>query len=352
MKKIYTIVALAAMTILGASCNSEWEEEQYEHYVSFRSPLDSKGVTSIYVPYSRVDKDGNYVEGGEGMSNYKLPLIVSGSLTNQQDLTVHVTHDPDTLETLNIARYATRTDLFYKDMGSDEYTFASYPETTQIKAGEDVGLINLGFNFRGIDMSEKWVLPLQIMDDPSYDYQAHPRKNYAKALLRIFPYNDFSGDYSGVLLTNKIVTTNDKGEIEEPAESITKAMVRGYVVDEQTIFTYAGMLDEDYADRKKYKIKIKFIGDTNGIVALSCDNAEEISFKLAEGVTPSYRIVSSMDEKRPYLEHRYVIVSNIDYYFDYEQKPGIKTRFHVKGSMTLSRNINTQIPDDDQAIEW
>lgn len=352
MKKIYTIVALAAMTILGASCNSEWEEEQYEHYVSFRSPLDSKGVTSLYVPYSRMDKDGNYVEGGEGMSNYKLPLVVSGSLTNQQDLTVHVTHDPDTLNTLNIARYATRTDLFYKDMGSDEYTFASYPETMQIKAGEDVGLMNLGFNFRGIDMSEKWVLPLQIMDDPSYGYQAHPRKNYAKAILRIFPYNDFSGDYSGVLLTNKVVTTDSGGKPDEPAESITKTSVRGYVVDEQTIFTYAGIVDEDYTDRKKYKIKLKFIGDTNGVIAISCDNAEEIGFELKEGVTPSYRIVSSMDEKRPYLEHRYVIVSNIDYYFNYEPRPGVKTRFHVKGSITLARDINTQIPDDDQAIEW
>ena len=78
MKKIYTIIALAAITILGASCNSEWEEEQYENYISFRSPLDSKGVTNIYVPYSRKDKEGNYTAGGEGMSNYQLPIIVSG----------------------------------------------------------------------------------------------------------------------------------------------------------------------------------------------------------------------------------------------------------------------------------
>nr|WP_258530190.1 DUF4361 domain-containing protein [Bacteroides thetaiotaomicron] len=46
-------------------------------------------------------------------------------------------------------------------------------------------------------MSEKWVLPLQIVDDASYNYVAHPRKDYAKAILRIFPFNDYSGDYSG-----------------------------------------------------------------------------------------------------------------------------------------------------------
>ena len=63
MKKIYTLAALAAMTMLGTSCNSEWEDEQYEHYISFSSQLDSKGVTNIYVPYSRHDAEGNYVMG-------------------------------------------------------------------------------------------------------------------------------------------------------------------------------------------------------------------------------------------------------------------------------------------------
>ncbi len=351
MKKIYTLVALAAMTLLGASCNSEWEEEQYEHYISFRSPLDSKGVTNIYVPYSRRDKDGNYTAGGEGKSNYQLPVIVSGSLINQQNITVHVAHDPDTLRTLNLARYATRTDLFYEDMGKEGYTYASFPETMQINAGEDVGLLNLSFNFKGIDMSDKWVFPLQITDNPSYDYQSHPRKNYAKAILRIFPYNDYSGDYSGALLANKVVMLVD-GKETETSESITKSSVRGYVVDENSIFTYAGIVDEDYTDRKKYKIKFTFNGDTNGPVTLSCDNAEEIDFEPTEGVIPSFRILSSMDETRPYLEHRYVIINNIDYYFNYIPVEGAKIRYHVKGSMTLSRDINTQIPDEDQAIEW
>ncbi len=351
MKKIYTIVTLAAMALLGASCNSEWEEEQYEHYSSFRSPLNSKGVTSVYVPYSRTDKDGNYTAGGEGKSNYQLPVIVSGTLTNQQNITVHVAHDPDTLNILNIARYATRTDLFYKDMEADN-TYVSYPETMQINAGEDVGLLDLNFDFKDIDMSEKWVLPLQIVDNPSYGYQAHPRKNYSKALLRVFPFNDYSGDYSGALLTNKVVIKKDDGTSTETAESITKSLIRGYVIDEQTIFTYAGIVDEDYTDRRKYKVEFKFNGEKNGPVSLSCDNAAEIDFKMTAGVTPSFRISSSMDATRPYLEHRYVIINNVDYSFNYIPAAGAKIRYHVKGTLTLSRNINTQIPDEDQAIEW
>ena len=75
MKKIYTLAALAAMTMLGTSCNSEWEDEQYEHYISFSSQLDSKGVTNIYVPYSRHDAEGNYAEGGPIIS-YRYLLVV------------------------------------------------------------------------------------------------------------------------------------------------------------------------------------------------------------------------------------------------------------------------------------
>ena len=353
MKKIYTLAALAAMTMLGTSCNSEWEDEQYEHYISFSSQLDSKGVTNIYVPYSRHDAEGNYAEGGEGRSNYQLPILVSGSTDNPSNVTVHVAHDADTLNILNYARYATRTELYYEDMGAQGLAYASYPESLQIKAGENKGLLDLKFDFRNIDMSEKWVLPLQIVDDASYNYVAHPRKDYAKAILRIFPFNDYSGDYSGTGITNKVVTGYDgDGKPIETAESITKSSIRGYVIDEQTIFTYAGIVDEDYTDRRKYKIKFAFNGETNGSVTISCDNAEEIGFELNKDVTPSFRISSSMDDAKPYLEHRYVIINNVDYYFNYIPVEGTIIRYHVKGTLTLSRDINTQIPDEDQAIEW
>ena len=167
MKKIYTLAALAAMTMLGTSCNSEWEDEQYEHYISFSSQLDSKGVTNIYVPYSRHDAEGNYAEGGEGRSNYQLPILVSGSTDNPSNVTVHVAHDADTLNILNYARYATRTELYYEDMGAEGLAYASYPESLLIKAGENKGLLDLKFDFRNIDMSEKWVLPLQMAVSPS-----------------------------------------------------------------------------------------------------------------------------------------------------------------------------------------
>ncbi len=343
MQKIYTLIVLMAVALLGTSCNDEWKEEQYDHYIGFRSPLNNKGVTEVYVPYSRKSTDGTYATG-EGRSNYQLPVIVSGSTINQQNIKVHVALDPDTLENLNIARFQHRTDLFYQDMGTAELGYVTFPGTVDFKAGEDVSLLDISFDFRGIDMSQKWVLPLTVVDDPSSVYQPHPRKNYAKAILRILPFNDFSGNYSGTALLNFV-----KGD--EGSGSIVANDVTGYVVDDNTIFFYAGTIDEDRTDRANYKIFAKFSGgDTGGVIDFYTENSE---LNFVNNKEASYRVIEEMDAIRPYLMRRYVIINNIDYeYTDYTSVPGAGIDYIVRGSLTLERVINTQIPDEDQAIEW
>lgn len=341
MQKIYTFIVLMAGVLLWTSCNDEWKEEQYDHYIGFRSPLNNKGVTEIYVPYSRKGADG---VSNEGRSSYQLPMIVSGSTINQQNFKVQVAHDPDTLQTLNVARYQHRTDLFYVDMGKEELGFVTFPETVDFKAGEDVSLLDLSFDFRGIDMSQKWVLPLTVVDNPSSDYKPHPRKNYAKAILRIFPFNDFSGNYSGTSLLNFV-----KGD--EGSGSIVANEVTGYVVDDNTVFFYAGNINEDRTDRANYKVFAEFQGaETGGIVNFYVENPE---LKFKNNKEASYRIIEEMDAIRPYLKRRYVIINNIDYeYTDYTSVPGSGIDYVVRGSLTLVRTFNTQIPDEDQAIEW
>lgn len=332
---------------LVTSCNDEWKDEQYEQYVSFRAPLDNAGVTNIYVPYTRHNADGSVMEG-EGKSYYDLPVIVSGSTNNSKDLTVHFDYDPDTLSVLNYARFSTRTDLFYHDMSN----YASFSPTIDIKKGDNVGLLRLNFNFKAhdgvnaqvgdIDMAEKWVLPVQILDDASYGYTSHPRKHYAKAMLRIFPFNDYSGDYSSSSL--KIFVQGDE------ANASTVSEKRCYVVDENTVFFYAGNRDEDYTDRRNYKIFARFNGNTAGTLELYTDNPK---IKLNVKKEASFRVVESMDAQQPYFKHRYVIINNLNYSFvDYTSVSGSEMPWEVSGSMTLERKINTQIPDEDQAIQW
>lgn len=334
---IRLITLLLCYVFILTSCNDEWKEEQYKQYISFRAPLGELGVTDVYIPYSRRNPDKTFVKGS-GLSSYQLPIIVSGSTTNDKDITVHIAHDSDTLKVLNEARFLQQSKLWYTDI--KDYT--TIPENIKILAKENIGLANIEFNFNGIDMSHKWLLPLTIVDGATYNYTAHLRKNYAKALLRIFPFNDYSGDYSGSTL--KIFVTG------EEANATAKSIIRSYVVDENTIFFYAGDIDENRTDRAMYKIYARFNGVKEGTVDLYTDNPN-LKFKVNKQA--SFHIIEQKDDVRPYLKHRYVIINNINYnYVDYTSSPGSEFKWSVNGTLTLERQINTQIPDEDQAIEW
>lgn len=328
MKKIYSLLFLLTVIIIYSSCNDEWKEEQYRRYVSFKAPLNEQGVTRIYVRYKE-----------DSATSYKLPLIVSGSTTNDKNMTVHVAVDPDTLATLNMERFQSRTELYYRELG-DEYF--SMPQTVEIKAGENTSLLNIDFTLNGINLVDKWLLPLTIVDNSSYNYVAHPRKHYRKALLRVMPFNNYSGTYSGTALKTFL-----KGY--EGDAAIVKSDVTVYVVDENTVFFYAGTVDENRTDRENYKIYASFDEQTKQVTFTA--NNPEMEF-VVHG-TPVFTIEENMDATRPYLLHRYITISKIDYNFtDYTSVPNASISYTVRGSLILERKINTQIPDEDQAIEW
>ena len=90
MKKIYSYIILLLVSFCWVSCNNEWEDEQYEQYVSFKAPIGSNGVTDIYIRYKK-----------DGKVTYQLPVIISGSTFNEKDLNVKVEVDNDTLGILN-----------------------------------------------------------------------------------------------------------------------------------------------------------------------------------------------------------------------------------------------------------
>jgi len=263
---------------------------------------------------------------------------VSGSTTNSKDLNVKVGIDTDTLEVLNFERYQNRSDFYYRVLNNNYYNFAP---AVNIKNGENVTLMTIDFTLKDIDLVDKWVLPLTILDDPTNGYTPHPRKHYRKALLRINPFNNYSGVYSGTALKSQM-----KGYEDETP--IVKSEIRSYVVDENTIFFYAGNIDEERQDRGNYKIYATF--NQTGGVTFHADNP---SIQFKQNKDASYTISEQMDPLRPYLMHRFITINNIDYeYTDYTMVPNVDINYVVNGSLILERKLNTQIPDEDQAIEW
>lgn len=191
-------------------------------------------------------------------------------------------------------------------------------------------------------MVNKWILPLTIKPSPSNDYTPNPRRNYSKALLRIVPFNNYSGDYSATAYKVYL-----KGE--ENGSAIVQNTITTYVVDDNTVFFYAGTVDENKSDRRFYKIYARFNEQTRQ-VTLSSDNP---AIKFKANTTVFFSVENVPDPLLPYLVHRYVTISNIDYNFtDYTSVANSSIDYTVRGSLIMERKINTQIPDEDQAIQW
>lgn len=348
MKNKYYLLLVMMAAICCASCNNEWEDEQFVQLVSFKAVPNSDGVTSAYVRY----KSG-------GMVTYDLPVLLSGSTMNTHDRIVHIALDVDTLNVLNKERYGEKDRLYYQLLNKQYYTM---PENINIPAGESLVIFPIDLALGGtedtnpLDLSDKYILPLSIMDDSSYDYQVNPRKHYRKALLNITPFNDYSGSYSG---------TNCKIFLEGQSDAFTLSQHKAYVHNENTIFFYMGLRNIDYLDRKDYKLFMEF---TNEVympgkykLRLWSDNEDENSFRLEtekdnEGNIRDkqayYTIEEAYDSTKPYLKRIYITLY-VDYYFDdYTLSPGNRLNYHVIGTLGMQRELNTLIPDEDQQIQW
>jgi len=331
-KKNSCFLFLVLLAAIGwVSCNNEWEDEQYVQLASFKAEPNSNGVTFTYLRYYP-----------EGKVTYQLPVIMSGSTPNTKDRTIHIGLDLDTLAILNTEQYGDREELYFK---APDPKYYSFPETIGIPAGESTGLLPIDFTLGDLDQSDKWVLPLMILDDPSGNYEANPRKHYRRALLRISPFNDYSGTYSGTLY--KIVL---EGDTQNP---LTLSSHRTYVVDDKTIFIYAGNRNIDYLDRKLYKIFIEFTDEREDLLTkklrLYTDNPE---IGLHVTGQPSYSVEEAMDVTKPYLKHIYVTLNLAYEFVDYTTVPGNELHYSVSGSLSMQRDLNTLIPDEDQQIQW
>lgn len=338
------------MAILGAlsflfACNDEWKNELYTQMVSLKAPINSDDVSIIYLKYKP-----------EGEVSYKLPVIISGSQTNKRDYDIRIDIDNDTLAILNQEKYTNRTDLYYKQLPTSFYDFPS--QVCHIPADSDVALFNINFKFSGLDLVEKWVLPVTIMPDPSYSLNTY--KGRQKALLWVMPFNDYSGSYNAASMYVYFGTNTTK------YMSANKREAR--VVDENTIFFYAGITEELAENRGLYKVKCKFeepsevneiiddkTGEGTGLyvkkgkLELSSDNSN-INFQIIGD--PSYEIKEEKDIDRPHIIKRFYILTMEYKYEDYTSSTSMIFPYRCKGTMLMQRNINTLVPDEDQAILW
>jgi hypothetical protein len=280
--------------------------------------------------------------------HYKIPVEISGSTINDRDVTITIAIDPDTLRLYNEAMYFRRTDLYYRQLGQEHYSFPNGMSVT-VPAGKNVGLIDVDFRINNLDLVEKYILPLTISE--TSQYMPSPKKHYKKSLMRIIPFNEFSGQYSA----NAGMIRGQVGN-SDPTPSTSMATREMRVVNHNTVFFYAGLTVEDARDRALYKVRATFVPSAttadSGFVTLAADSAK-INFQYTPAKC-TYVIEKEMDPNQPYLQIR-TITMNLHYQYEDVTNPGYVvtykfggTRATDPGSYTLERRRNTQIPEEDQ----
>lgn len=329
MKVIYKWAVALSCILLWTGCNDEWTDEQYENYLSFVNP----GVTKVYLKYDQAN----------GQREYEIPIQVSGSTMPGSDVNVTVALDPDTVASYNFDNFRSRTDLYYKQLEPQYYAFDKM--STIVKSGESEGFLKVNFSFLGLDTYDNYFLALTI--DPSSDLLPNPRKHYKKTLMHINLFNDFSGKYN---VSSELIEYNPDGS--ERSEKIKVETRNSWVVDENTIFFYAGFVDEQALDRKDYRVFIKFIpseeGAQDGTIEFTPENPD-IKFQY-DPAKCSYSIAEAMDPLKPYLKRRYVTV-NMSYTYHDITNPDYLIKYKYEGPMIMERVLNILKPEEDQ-IEW
>jgi hypothetical protein len=325
MKKICAILAPVALCLLPPACNDEWTEEQYEKSVSFVKSARTE-VANVYLKYR-----------ASGVATYKIPLVVSGSTANDRNVTVTVSVDPDTLPGLNFGRFRYQENLYFQLLDEQHYDFPN-GATATIPAGEDVGLLDINFTLQGLDLVNKYILPLKIASTTGYE--AATRSGYSKTLMRIIPFNDYSGEYTPTQGELFLVTYSGADGESMGAYEETREM---RVVDDSTVFFYAGLVQELESERALYKIQMSFHSD--GSLTLMADSSR-IGF-AQEGVG-SYELTVTTDPAMPYLEQHYTVIT-MGYSFTDLTNPADPIRYRLKScKMRMGRQRNTLIPEEDQ----
>ncbi len=343
MKKLYLILTLLGVLSFQVGCNNEWEDELYTQMVSLKAPIDNN-VTYLYLKYQ---------ENGE--VTYNLPVLISGSRPNTRNFNVKIGVDNDTIPKLNTYIYSDREDLYYHQLGEEHYEFAS--NMCNVPAGSKKAMFPITFKFSDLDLVEKYVLPVTIEADPSYTMNTYKGRN--KALLLVCPFNDYSGSYTAGNLFIQSINT--------PGNQMIANTRWVQVVDEQTVFWYAGITEELSTERGNYKICAEFLEPTRNEILL--DEATGVpnglveiegplrlyQFQVGSNAlipTPVYTITESWDPDRPFIKRRLITMSMVYKYTDYTTSKSISFNYLCAGTMTMQRNINTLVPEDMQAYYW
>lgn len=229
MNKLHVYTAAFLMACAVISCDSNIPDEQFVKKVS----LTKNGMQKYNIDFT-----------DEGTLNLDIPVLVSGTSKNDQDIEVTVALDPDTLADYNFERYRNNEALYYQ-LPSENMYFFPKGATATIPAGMDYNTIPLTIDLRNFDLYNNYILPLQITNVSTYGIA---QSNYSKLLINLNINNFISGSYT---------VSGSVWEASMPDQKLAISANSLFTLGANKCYLYMGDIAEENNNRTLYTMTIE-----------------------------------------------------------------------------------------------
>ena len=317
LKYNYVLAAgmLALMTYGFSACNDGLADELFRK--------NSYIIHNGWQDYELTVKDDNTAQ---------LPIYfgVNGTSGNDKNITLTLAVDPDTLSGYNREKYKNQTDLYYKILPEESYTFDA--EHWTIKKGNLNTAAYITIDLNKIEESgslyDDYVLPLCISSSTG---EPMGEDKYTKVLAHIGFKNDYSGSYSG------------QGVVTQQGTTYTTETTgtQLYAINNDVCYMFVGnKTRSNTTDYLNYVVEIH--RDVLGDISLVCKN-EALQFEPYNAVL-TRKYTYNYTDQRYYTE---VTTLQVSYrYLDSTLYEPLTMTF--EGTFSMSRDVlRVEYPDVD-----
>ena len=325
MKKIFIYAAVLFGVCSFTSCDNNIPDEQFTKMVL----LTKNGVQDYNIEFTT-----------EGLIELALPISVNGTSSNDRNITVRLSEDPDTLKAYNFDRFRNSTALYYTSPTEKMYSFPTGPEIT-IQSGSNYAILPLTFDLKEFDLYNNYVLPLKIENVSTYQLAW---SQYTKLLMRLNISNFFSGNYN---VDGKVWEENYPNQ----KLPISSTVLRALAADQ--CYLYAGNVTESDEYRTGYSFTVKVdkekyedsVNDETGAqirkytaVTIGSKNTDK-NFKDESNGNSWVEISRTADPVNNNLEN---VVTKVHLYYSYMnlRDAGYPVKMIFEGTLTRSESID------------
>lgn len=151
-----------------------------------------------------------------------------------QDLQIRLKIDRHALDSLNALQVLADPDYAYRVMLPQDNYILEGEQYVTIRAGEQYGILNIPFNFSGLEPSIPYALPVSLVSNNA-DYDISPKLK--SIVYQIEMINRFSGNYNGSSRTSPTTILGVQPTLKAISVNQVRMPIHNLLDDEKEILT-------------------------------------------------------------------------------------------------------------------